>query len=171
MSKKMYYRATAFFSLLISQEISQTIILMQLHTRCVSTRAIPEITTLLSTHCPSVLQTTCFNGKNLPFWQEVRATELGHLFEHILLEELCMHKLACGYDSAEFNGRTFWNWVKEPRGLFRIKINASYSDQLFFPQALSKSIQITQLLMSCLPSVPSRSLHYSPEDLSRYLVA
>lgn len=125
---------------------------MQLHTRAVNTRYIPHTSFILQRQCPSVLRTKCYNDRNLPFREEVRATEIGHLFEHILLEELCLEKLADGSVSAVFNGRTQWNWLKEPRGLFHINIDAGFSDQTHFPLALSKTIEITETVLSCLPS-------------------
>lgn len=171
MSKKFLYRASPSFSLLISQEVQNTLILMKLNTRAVNTRHIQNITELLQLYCPTVLRTRCFNERNIPFRLEVKATEIGHLFEHILLEELCVNKLACGVRSAVFNGRTNWNWIKEPRGLFHITIDAGFSDQLLFPTALSRAMDVTESILTHLPD--SQKLHNnnssSPYEMESYL--
>jgi len=173
MSKKFHYRASPSFSLLISQEVQNTLILMKLNTVAVNTRFIPNVTRLLQFHCPSVLRTRCFNDRNLPFRQEVKSTEIGHLFEHILLEELCVRKLNCGLKSAVFNGRTNWNWIKEPRGLFHITIDAGFSDQLVFPMSLTRAIEITESILTYLPASqkPQASVGLSPFELESYLVS
>ncbi len=174
MSKKFFYHTSSFFTLLISQETTQTLILMQLHTQVVNTRYIPDTHRILQQQCPSVLKTKCYNDRNLPFHKEVRATEIGHLFEHILLEELCIGKLANGSDSAVFNGQTKWNWIKEPRGLFHINIDAGFSDQFHLPQALEKSISITETVLSFLPSsqrVKPYVVRQDTSDLTPFLIA
>ena len=165
------YHASLSFSLLVSQEVQNTVILMKLNTTAVNTRHIENITGLLELYCPAVLKTRCFNNQNLPFRQEVKATEIGHLFEHILLEELCVNKLACGVRSAVFNGRTNWNWIKEPRGLFHIAIDAGFSDQLVFPGALTRAIEITESLLFHLPDRQKYQtmLVSSPYELESYL--
>lgn len=142
---------------------------MKLNTLAVNTRHIPNITMLLQFHCPTVLTTRCFNERNLPFRQEVKATEIGHLFEHVLLEELCINKIDCGSKAVVFNGRTNWNWVKEPRGLFHITIDASYSDQLVFLTALSRTIEIAEAVLSHLPSSQKRTTSSRAYELASYL--
>ena len=171
MSKKFVYHASVSFSLLVSQEIQNTVILMKLNTIAVNTRHIENITELMQLYCPSVLRTHCFNNQNLPFRQEVKATEIGHLFEHILLEELCVNKLACGVRSAIFNGRTNWNWIKEPRGLFHIIIDAGFSDHLVFSTALAHAVEITESLLFHLPDHQKyHALSFaSPYELESYL--
>lgn len=173
MSKKFLYRLSPSFSLLISQEVQNTLIIMKLNTTAVNTRYIPNITQLLQFYCPSVLKTHCFNERNLPFRQEVKATEIGHLFEHILLEELCLRKLDCGSSSVVFNGRTNWNWIKEPRGLFHITIDAGFSDQLVFPNALNRAIEVTEQLLSHLPTAQKYHTVSEPgtDELESYLIA
>lgn len=172
MSKKFVYHQSSSFSLLVSQEVHNTLILMKLNTYAVNTRCIPNISALLQLQCPTVLSTRCFNERNLSFRQEVKATEIGHLFEHLLLEELCIKKLDCGLKSVVFNGQTNWNWVKEPRGLFHIIIDAGFSDQLIFPAALSRTIEITETILTHLPvSQKHRAATSTLTDLESYLYA
>lgn len=136
------------FSLNIQHNKHTTLILMTLFTPIVNTAEIPQTLQLLETLLPSVLKTRCFNDKDLPFDQEVTQTEIGHLFEHILLEYLCIYKLQSGCNCAKFKGFTDWNWQLNPWGTFSITINCGYRDLRIFAQALDKSIALTQLILS-----------------------
>src|ERR1700737_3152384 len=105
------------FTLAIIQRTNFTKIIMQ-SPNYINTGEIPFIVDQLKEYLPNVLMTQCYNEDNLPFALEVRNTEIGHLFEHILLEYLCQLKIAKGFAKAEFAGRTRWNWIKDPRGKF-----------------------------------------------------
>lgn len=135
------------FSLNIMQKNSSTKIIMQLHGEEVNTAHIPFIVDLLKMNLPNVLLTKCFNDDNLPFREEVRNTELGHLFEHILLEYLCQLKIAKGHSKASYAGRTRWNWVKDPRGKFHIHLNCGMRDSDILPAAIEKTVTLMKLVM------------------------
>jgi hypothetical protein len=172
MSKKFFTQCSESFHLLVCQDISRLTIIMQLLTQAVNTRHIPNTVSLLQEYCPSVLKTTCFNEYNIPFRREVKATEIGHLFEHILLEQLCIEKLEMGCRSAEYSGRTYWNWVKEPRGLFKIYIDATFSDHQYITHALDRTVHITEKVLSNLPvrmRIVSLPVQTNAARLSRYL--
>ncbi len=77
---------------------------------------------LLQLYLPSIFKCTCYNDYNAPFSQELKDTELGHLFEHILLEYLCIQKLKGRTGKAVFCGRTSWNWQRDPRGVYHQSI-------------------------------------------------
>lgn len=141
------YHIEKLFSLQILQKTTSTKIIMQSHHKYLHTEHIPFIDELLRKHLPTVLLTKCFNGKNLPFAVEVKSTEIGHLFEHILLEYLCQLKIAKGADSAVFSGRTSWNWIKDPRGKFHIHLTCGKKDADIFPYALEKTINLMQIIM------------------------
>jgi hypothetical protein len=147
------------FSLEIKQNRKNTIIAMQLHTPVVNTVDIPQTYELLEKFLPKIFHSECFNDANLPFAYEVRQTEIGHLFEHILLEYLCQIKLTTGCRNATYNGRTFWNWVKNPMGSFAIVIDAGPNDARILPIALNETIQLVSMIMrsqqdSLFSSVP-----------------
>jgi len=93
----------------------------------------------------------------------VRRTEIGHLFEHILLEYLCQEKLLKGFDKAIFSGNTQWNWKREPRGMFHIYINMPYSDTDIFPEALKKSISLAKMILRNEQQQIYSSSHYPHE--------
>ncbi len=135
------------FSLVIKQKENQTKITMQLFDDKVNTSHISFIIELLKQHLPNVLLTACYNEDNLPFDVEVKNTELGHLFEHILLEYLCQLKIEKGADSATYAGRTRWNWVRDPMGKFHIRLDCGINDADILPQAVEKTIHLMKIIM------------------------
>jgi hypothetical protein len=135
------------FSLSVTQKNTSTKIIMQLHSNEVNTSHIPFIVDLLKIKLPSVLLTKCFNDDNLPFCDEVRNTEIGHLFEHILLEYLCQLKIAKGHNRASFAGRTRWNWIKDPKGKFHIHLNCGMKDADILPAAIEKTITLMKFVL------------------------
>jgi hypothetical protein len=141
------YHIESLFSLQILQKTSSTNIIMQSYQEHVSTGHIPFIEELLRKHLPTVLLTQCFNEEQLPFALEVKSTEIGHLFEHILLEYLCQLKIAKGAQSAVFSGRTSWNWIKDPRGKFHIRLTCGKKDADILPFALEKTINLMKIIL------------------------
>ena len=135
------------FSLTIMQRNTSTRIIMQLHRNEVNTSNLPFIVDLLKMNLPNVLATKCFNDDNLPFREEVRNTEIGHLFEHILLEYLCQLKIAKGFSRASYAGRTRWNWIKDPRGKFHIHLNCGMKDSDILPIAIDKTVGLMKFIL------------------------
>jgi hypothetical protein len=141
------YRIESLFSIHLTQKTSSTRIILQSLNQYVNTGHITLIDELLKKHLPTVLMTQCFNEENLPFSIEVRNTEIGHLFEHILLEYLCQLKIAKGANSAVFHGRTRWNWLKDPRGKFHIRLNCGTKDADILPIAMKKTIELMKIIL------------------------
>lgn len=136
-----------FFSLALNYYRNKTFIIMRLFTDIVSTSELPTTLPILHEFLPSILRSACFNEAKLPFCREVKRTEIGHLFEHILLEYLCKIKTTKGYKNVEFSGVTNWNWEKHPRGTFHIQINAASEIKNILPQALLESSNLLRLIM------------------------
>lgn len=136
------------FSLNVIQKQTSTQIVMQLLYNQVNTREIPHIVELLELHLPNVLLTQCFNDDGLPFRMEVKHTEIGHLFEHILLEYLCQGKIAKGAQRASYSGNTKWNWIKEPRGTFHIRLSCGMKDADILPAAMDKTISLMKVILA-----------------------
>lgn len=113
----------------------------------INTNACPHVSTVLEKHLPSILKCDCYNSDNLPFREELKHTELGHLFEHMLLEYLCIERIECGKNRAEFFGKTSWNWVRETRGMFHIKITKTDKESPYFLQAMKKSLGLLNLIL------------------------
>lgn len=135
------------YQLAVKNSNRGTSIKMSLYTNYYHTNSLPKTNTILEDILPQVLKTQCFNELNLPFDSEVRNTEIGHLFEHILLEYLCQEKIANGYKRASFRGVTKWNWRKDAKGTFNIVIKVNPSDIIFFQYALEKSIKLLDKIL------------------------
>jgi hypothetical protein len=142
------YFVENLFTLAIIQKQTSTRITMDLHYNQLNTEEIPSIVSLLEENLPSVLSTICYNDNNLPFNEEVQNTELGHLFEHILLEYLCQHKMAKGARRATYAGRTKWNWTRDPLGRFHIQLNCGKKDADILPLALEKTVALMKVILS-----------------------
>lgn len=121
--------------------------IMVTHYPLINTQDIPHTKQFLKKTFPAVLHSECFNSQNLPFSKEVQQTEIGHLFEHILLEYLCYAKLKNGLSEVSFSGHTDWNWKKETRGTFHITIDIGIEDANILPSSIEKSISLLQNLI------------------------
>ncbi|OGH41407.1 MAG: hypothetical protein A3H79_02030 [Candidatus Levybacteria bacterium RIFCSPLOWO2_02_FULL_36_8b] len=147
-----------FFSLTINKKRLKTLITMKLYTNTINTKDIPYTTFILEKFLPNVLKSVCYNKKKLPFHEEVKKTEIGHLFEHILLEYLCRFKTSKGFKNVEFSGETYWNWRKYPRGTFYITIYAGLQIREILPTALWESSNLLKIIMesNAFLHVPTR---------------
>lgn len=146
------------FSLEIKQTRNSTLMTMRVMTEIVNTREIPKTLPILRKYLPTILVATCFNDEALPFAVEVKRTEIGHLFEHILLENLCKMKIANGAQDATFSGRTYWNWTREPKGTFQIVIKAGYKEGEIFQTALIQSMSLVkEIMVSKIPQASTNT--------------
>lgn len=113
-----------------------------------TTAHLPDTVNILKKELPVILQCQCFNDQGLAFEKEVQQTETGHLLEHILLEQLCKDKLSTGASSADFSGRTYWNWVENKKGTFHIKIRRDTSFRSNFSVVLNKSLSLLEHILN-----------------------
>lgn len=120
---------------------------MEVFSPILNTREIPETYTTLEQELPSIFTSRCFNENNFPFDEEVNQTEIGHLFEHIILEYLCLLKIEKGAGEAVFSGETNWNWEREKRGIFHIQIHIGQKDNELIVAAIQKSIVLLEFIM------------------------
>ena len=137
-----------FFHLSFKHRIQTLRMVMLCNTPYLSTHLLPQTSRILKKRLPTVLLTDCFNEHSLPFKTEVKRTEIAHLLEHLLLEYLCLEKIAAGFSSASYSGRTHWNWLKYPRGSFFITITMEKTDLKFLPAALEKSITLLEEILN-----------------------
>lgn len=142
------YTISNLFTLNILFGEKRTKITMTVFGAIVNTRNIPETYTILNKSLPQIFLSKCFNDDKLTFAKEVQCTEIGHLFEHILLEYLCDYKFSKGFKDVVFTGVTSWNWKRDPYGTFHIRINASHDDIDIFQKALKKTISLMSLIMN-----------------------
>jgi hypothetical protein len=136
-----------FFTLLVQVKDEEVHIEMKLSTDILNTCLLPQTLQTLRTNFPSVLKTECFNEENLSFQEEVQRTEIGHLFEHILLESLCLEEMAEGKHESTFSGRTDWNWEKEHLGVFHIFVNSGKAIAHLLPNAMKTAVHQTELVL------------------------
>ncbi len=136
------------FNLSVSHKRHTTHLIMSLHTDIVNTKFLPDTSRILKKHVPSVFYSKCFNYDNAPFFVESKRTEIGHLFEHILLEYVCLLKSNLGVKNPVHNGVTSWNWMKDKKGTFRITIDVGDSDREIFFAALKQSIDVTNRILT-----------------------
>lgn len=101
---------------------------------------------VLTKHLPQIFESTCYNDFGLPFCDEVRDTELGHLFEHIMLEYLCQYSTKGG--DVMFRGETRWNWKIDPRGVFHIYVSATAFEVYAFKKAMQKAIELINKIIA-----------------------
>jgi len=141
------YSDDRYFSLFIKRTRARTLIDMQITAGIYNTRDLPATYRLLVKFLPNVLKSKCFNNDKIPFSREVQETEIGHLFEHILLEYLCELKIAKGYEDVTYSGTTDWNWYRNPRGSFHVDIDSGIADSDIFPLALEKSMLLLKRIM------------------------
>lgn len=159
------YNINNIFSLFISQNTNSAKIKMMITDNPINTIDIPSTYIILKKFLPTVLTTQCFNDQNLPFNKEVINTEIGHLFEHILLEYMCQLKIAKGYKSAVYTGRTHWNWKRDPKGLFHIYISCSQKDADIFPVALQKTILLIKIILKSKKKLKTTNNPLLPKSL------
>lgn len=141
------YHSSELYHLAVKHGTTDTKIIMRVFLGIVNTRELPHTFAMLKKLLPSVLRSTCYNENNDPFYREVQHTEVGHLFEHILIEHLCLLKASQGYDNVEYTGLTKWNWVVHPMGTFHITVSASKEDMVIFKDAMERTIDLTNIIL------------------------
>lgn len=140
--------ASDYFSLNINFLEKSTDLVMTVKESFISTKDLENVREVLAGKLPSIFKSRCFNNKNLPFKEEVKDTELGHLLEHIILEYLCILKLSEGSaKKVVFNGLTNWNWKVYPRGTFHITIDCPFNDFLLFQEAAIRSVKLLEEIL------------------------
>lgn len=120
---------------------------MDVFTDIVNTRDIPSTHLILSKVLPSIFGSMCYNNEQLPFEEEVKQTEVGHLFEHVLLEYICELKTKLCEQNVEVSGVTNWDWRKEKRGTFHIVVTIGRADAAIFRMAMHKTIELVDMIL------------------------
>ncbi len=141
------------YSVQVNYTRNKTVFTMQFPFEILNTASLPQTKHILQKIAPQVLNTSCINNKNVPFSEEVKKTEIAHLFEHILLEYLCRERIKYGRKTASFSGWTSWNWKKEKKGIFHVEIMGNSIDEHVFMSAFSHSIFLFESILSHHPNV------------------
>lgn len=143
---------SSLFQLTLYKSGKTSSITMQMNIPVFNTLAIPQTRGLLNQHLPTIYEHKCFNDQKLPFSKEVLRTEIGHLFEHVLIEYLYQLSISSGNLKITLSGETSWDWTKQSKGIFNITINHPNftSDQL--RMALSQAITLTEQILKSQPN-------------------
>lgn len=134
------------YSLDINLSEAYLSIIMQLHSLPLSTRKLSKTIRILEKNLPSIFQNQCFNEENLSFYNEAKNTEIGHLFEHILLENIVLLNDPQP-NITSLQGKTSWNWEKDPLGKFYIQVTPITLKRSQLVQCLKKSIGLTNTII------------------------
>lgn len=136
------------YTLSIDRRPTKTLILMKLLIPEVNTSYFPQTHKLLQLYLPTIFKSACYNDEHLPFAKEVARTELGHLFEHILLEFLCIIQLENGLDYASYEGVTNWDWTHDPKGTFHITIKARSEELEILTSAVERTVRLMNIILT-----------------------
>jgi hypothetical protein len=146
--------SSPYYYLEIKEKKHSIEIIMRMLTPIFYSGEIPQTVRMLRDNLPSVLRCQCFNSAGFPFRHEVKDTEMGHLFEHLIIEFMCQEKLNSGARSATFSAVTFWNWNHDPRGTFHIEIEAKPSDfKFFYPSLKSATALLNKIIDTKFQSI------------------
>lgn len=118
-----------------------------IHNGMVRTNNYPLTFSILRRRLPSIFENICFNDGNKSFQKEVKNTEVGHLFEHILLEKLKIEALKRNI-YGDFEGYTHWDWNATQFGQFNISIKLTNNLKVYLEDALKSSIPILEEILN-----------------------
>ncbi len=111
------------------------------------TGQIPATMEVLLARIPTIFDNECTNYHRHSFYNESKNTEIGHLLEHLILENMKLVKtLKCG--KADYSGVTVWDWEKDKKGTYTITIYAKQSDRELFNKAFNKSVLVLEEIYS-----------------------
>ncbi len=150
-----FKKSSPLFDFVFTQRPDHAEITIQFFTSYFTTNELPGTISVLETLLPRIFKHKCFNNGNFAFKKEAANTELGHLFEHILLEFLCIYKYKNGQIDFNLKGLTEWNWAQDPRGIFYISLNTKREDTFLLQQSLIQ----TQKLMETVLLTNTQSQH------------
>ncbi len=137
-----------YFTLEVTSTPKASRLIMHLFTHQVTTLHFSHLSKLLRKKLPCIFGCMCFNQQNLPFKEELKDTEIGHLYEHILLEYLAKLKSKSGDDQSDVAGVTSWNWNRQPRGTFNIVVNVGKKDLALLEVAITQTNQLMQEILN-----------------------
>jgi hypothetical protein len=85
-----------------------------------TTEGRPHIPRILFKLLPQMAAQRCVNDEGHSFGREAQATEIPHLFEHLIMEIQNQVRRGVG---APLSGETRWNWAVDPRGRFYVTVD------------------------------------------------
>jgi hypothetical protein len=151
-----------FFTLNLAQLDNSLDITMHMKVTLFKTNQLPATYYILKNLLPGIFKHKCFNYGKHSFAKEVVNTELGHLFEHILLEYLCRIHMREGITDFCLKGNTNWDWQNERKGTFHITVNSGFTNLKILQEALQRSIELMTII--CNSIYFQQSTDYSGAD-------
>ena len=106
-----------------------------------STEHAPHIPRLLFKLFPHLARHRCDNENGYTFRKESRATEIPHLFEHLIIELQGQVQ-----KTRILRGETQWNWRIDPRGRFHVYVD--YENEMLVLGAIRLAERIINALDS-----------------------
>ena len=85
-----------------------------------TTEGRPHIPRILFKLLPQMAAQRCVNDGGHSFGREAQATEIPHLFEHLIMEIQNQVRRGVGIP---LSGETHWNWTVDPRGRFYVTVD------------------------------------------------
>ena len=151
MSKHSTIINSKSFDLTLAADEESVELCMQLKTPFTTTKSIPSTFEFLQDNFPEVLVTKCYNKESLPFSEKVNDTQIGHLFEDVLLQLLAEDH------NRTFLGVTNWDWRegKDPKGTYYITISVSLNEMYLLKNALRKAVELIEQLLGQVRPQPA----------------
>jgi hypothetical protein len=127
--------------IILHDNCQATLIVEMPETEAFTTEGRPHIPRLLFKLLPHMASQHCFNDDGHSFRREAQATEIPHLFEHLIIEIQNQVRRGIGLP---LSGETRWNWTVDPRGRFYVTVD--YDNELI---ALA-AIRLAESLINAL---------------------
>ncbi len=127
---------------IVLHDSSQATLIVEMpETEGFTTEGRPHIPRILLKLLPQMASQHCYNDEGQSFVREAQATEIPHLFEHLIIEIQNQVRRGIG---APLAGETRWNWTVDPRGRFYVTVD--YDNELI---ALA-AIRLAESLINAL---------------------
>ena len=117
-----------------------------------STEHAPHIPRLLFKLFPHLARHRCDNDNGFTFKKECRATEIPHLFEHLIIELQGQVQ-----KTRILKGETQWNWRIDPRGRFHVYVD--YENEMLVLGA----IRLAERIINALDDRQIEEIHMDKE--------
>lgn len=112
---------------------------------------LPGLASHLLAMLPSLREHFCINRRGLTFEEELKETEMGHVFEHVVLAVLALRGVAT-------RGQTTWNWQRDPIGMFQVTVGTGkkllVKEAVLIAQAIITNAIHGPVLRFRLPDAP-----------------
>ena len=125
---------------------------------------IPNLADNLLQLMPSLRNHLCVNRNGLRFEEEVEDSELGHVFEHVILSILSQRGMCV-------RGQTTWNWHHDPLGTYQVTIHTgkklAVKESLLIAQAVFTNAMLGPVVRIALPRPQAGSLPLVVQSATR----